>query len=317
MTAATYKWTLDHYHQAVEAGVFDAQPVELLKGELIVMPPEGEPHTYFSDRLSKVLQRLLGNRAQVREAKPIILPNDSQPELDIAVVYPLDTVYLEHHPYPENIFWLIEYSNTTLNKDLTSDISWSFPYPTLMLRIQRGLRNPWLLASQDEVTLTPPRALFTLDLMPHGRVRHSLLFAALPSGCPTGHSQTMLVLMVTGILDGDYTNSSNLTLLATRRQPHSLFECWSNLFGGWTPHHRDAHPKRMERGDSRLEAKKDIYAEAGIPEYWVVNLKDLRLIVFRDLTPKGYQTELTLTERTIAPIAFPDVRVEVKRLFSV
>jgi hypothetical protein len=128
-----------------------------------------------------------------------------------------------------------------------------------MLRIQRGLRNPWLLASQDEVTLTPPRALFTLDLMPHGRVRHSLLFAALPSGCPTGHSQTMLVLMVTGILDGDYTNSSNLTLLATRRQPHSLFERWSNLFGGWTPHHRashpDAHPKRIEHGASRLEAK--------------------------------------------------------------
>jgi Putative transposase DNA-binding domain len=128
-----------------------------------------------------------------------------------------------------------------------------------MLRIQRGLRNPWLLSSQDEVTLTPPRALFTLDLMPHGRVRHSLLFAALPSGCPTGHSQTMLVLMVTGILDGDYTNSSNLTLLATRRQPHSLFERWSNLFGGWTPHHRashpDAHPKRIEHGASRLEAK--------------------------------------------------------------
>jgi Uma2 family endonuclease len=183
MTVATYKWTLDRYHQAVEAGVFDAQPVELLKGKLIVMSPEGEPHTYFSDRLSKVLQRLLGNRAQVREAKPIILPNDSQPEPDIAVVYPLDTVYLEHHPYPENIFWLIEYSNTTLNKDLTT--------------------------------------------------------------------------------------------------------------------------------------KKDIYAEAGIPEYWVVNLKDLRLIVFRDLTPKGYQTKLTLTEGTIAPIAFPDVRVEVKRLFSV
>jgi hypothetical protein len=40
-----------------------------------------------------------------------------------------------------------------------SDISWSFPYPTLMLRIQRGLRNPWLLASPDEATLTPPRAL--------------------------------------------------------------------------------------------------------------------------------------------------------------
>jgi hypothetical protein len=44
-----------------------------------------------------------------------------------------------------------------------------------MLRIQRGLRNPWLLASQDEVSLTPPRALFILDLMTHGRARYWLL----------------------------------------------------------------------------------------------------------------------------------------------
>ncbi|MBI4783043.1 MAG: Uma2 family endonuclease [Oscillatoriophycideae cyanobacterium NC_groundwater_1537_Pr4_S-0.65um_50_18] len=26
--------------------------------------------------------------------------------------------YLEHHPYPENIFWLIEFSDSSLTKDL-------------------------------------------------------------------------------------------------------------------------------------------------------------------------------------------------------
>ncbi len=36
------------------------------------------------------------------------------------MVQPLDTVYLDHHPYFENVFWLIEYSNTTLAKDLTT-----------------------------------------------------------------------------------------------------------------------------------------------------------------------------------------------------
>ncbi len=75
MTVATYKWTIDRYHQAVESGIFDEQPVELLKGELVVMSPEREPHTYFSDRLSKVLQNRLGVRAQVRE-RPITLPNN-------------------------------------------------------------------------------------------------------------------------------------------------------------------------------------------------------------------------------------------------
>lgn len=183
MTIATYKWTIDRYHQAVNSGIFDDQPVELLQGELVVMPPEGEPHTYFSDRLSKVLQKRLGERAQVREGRPITLPNHSEPQPDIAVVQPLDTVYLDHHPYPENVFWLIEYSNTTLAKDLTT--------------------------------------------------------------------------------------------------------------------------------------KKDAYADAGILEYWVVNLKDLQLIVFRDLVAGRYGTELILTIGVISPMAFPDVLLDVRRMLSV
>ena len=30
----------------------------------------------------------------------------------------MGSVYLEHHPYPNNIFWLIEFSNSSLTKDL-------------------------------------------------------------------------------------------------------------------------------------------------------------------------------------------------------
>ncbi|HTL89168.1 MAG TPA: Uma2 family endonuclease [Leptolyngbya sp.] len=30
----------------------------------------------------------------------------------------MDVYKTEHHPYPENIFWLIEYSNSSLQKDL-------------------------------------------------------------------------------------------------------------------------------------------------------------------------------------------------------
>lgn len=62
---------------------------------------------------------LLGQRAKVRQAKPITLPqSNSEPEPDIAIVQRLGLDYREHHPYPENIFWLIEYSDSTLSKDL-------------------------------------------------------------------------------------------------------------------------------------------------------------------------------------------------------
>ncbi len=127
MTITKYKWTIDRYYQAVEAGVFNDQPVELLNGELIETVSESVSHAGLSDSSSRYLQRLLGERAIVRVGHPITLPNNSEPEPDLAntsgagnlFVEPLEDAYsTEHHPYPENIFWLIEYSNTSLDKDL-------------------------------------------------------------------------------------------------------------------------------------------------------------------------------------------------------
>ena len=183
MTVTTYKWTIKRYHRAIEAGIFDDQPIELWRGDLIVIPPEREPHAYYNTEAADYLRTLLGERAKIRDAKPITLSNNSEPAPDVAIVKPLGEVYLEHHPYPEDIFWIIEFSNATLNKDLGE--------------------------------------------------------------------------------------------------------------------------------------KKDIYAEAGISEYWVVNLKCKRLQVFRDLKNGQYKTELILTTGTIAPLAFANVSVQVERLIGV
>jgi Uma2 family endonuclease len=54
----------------------------------------------------------------IRHSKPITLPNNSEPEPDIAIVQRLGREYLDHHPYPNNIFWLIEYSDASLDKDV-------------------------------------------------------------------------------------------------------------------------------------------------------------------------------------------------------
>ncbi|MEA5620334.1 Uma2 family endonuclease [Cronbergia sp. UHCC 0137] len=182
MSVTTYKWTIERYHRAVEAGIFNDQPIELLHGDLIFMSPEREPHAYYNTEAADYLRHALGARVKIRDAKPITLPNDSEPAPDIAIVKPLGEVYLEHHPYPEDIFWVIEFSQATLSKDLGQ--------------------------------------------------------------------------------------------------------------------------------------KKDIYAQAGIPEYWVVNLKTPQLRVFRDLKNGQYTTELVLTTGTIASLAFPDVSVEVEPLIG-
>ena len=65
-----------------------------------------------------------------------------------------------------------------------------------------------------------------------------------------------------------------------------------------------------------LEIKSKIYAQAGILEYWVVNLKKLHLVVFRDILDGEYATKQTLTVGTIQPLAFPDVSVSVEKIIN-
>jgi Uma2 family endonuclease len=182
MSITIAKWTVEQYHKLVNAGVLIDRRVELLAGDIIEMSPEGMFHAVYCGDAVDYLKQLLGNRAKVREAHPITLPNDSEPEPDIAVVKTSPTRYLDHHPYPTDVFWLVEYADSTLTKD--------------------------------------------------------------------------------------------------------------------------------------LNIKPQIYAAAGIREYWIVNLQSLELIVFRGMSTTGYETETRLSTGHISPLSFPEIEIEVKRLFS-
>ncbi|MGF1492586.1 MAG: Uma2 family endonuclease [Microcoleaceae cyanobacterium] len=111
-------WTIDRYHQAVNAGVFDDVNVELLDGELVKMSPEGEPHANRIVSIADTIRLQLTGKAQVREGHPVSLGIKNEPEPDIAIVEPLGREYDTHHPYPENIFLVIEFSNTSLVRNL-------------------------------------------------------------------------------------------------------------------------------------------------------------------------------------------------------
>jgi Uma2 family endonuclease len=110
--------TLEQYHRMVDAGVWDDCHVELLNGVIVEMSPEGISHASKRSKAQYHLIRVLGDKALLRIGAPITLPNGSEPEPDLAIVQPIEEEYDSHHPYPENIFWVIEYSNTSLDKDL-------------------------------------------------------------------------------------------------------------------------------------------------------------------------------------------------------
>jgi len=77
-------WTLDDYHQAIDAGVFGDRRIELINGTLYEMPPMREPQMGATRHLAARFYTL-GER-RVLSQMPIVLPDDGEPEPDIAVV---------------------------------------------------------------------------------------------------------------------------------------------------------------------------------------------------------------------------------------
>jgi Uma2 family endonuclease len=145
----------------IEVGLISSRQVELLNGEIVEMPPEGPEHAQLSTDAGDYLRSLLGEMALVRDAKPITIPEtNSEPEPDLAIVQPLRALYRTRHPYPENIFWVIEYSNTSLSKDLDTKRKayakagireyWVID---LKNRLVKVLRNPIDENYHDEMTL--------------------------------------------------------------------------------------------------------------------------------------------------------------------
>lgn len=80
----------------------------------------------------------------------------------------------------------------------------------------------------------------------------------------------------------------------------------------------DHHPRPeqvdlvVEVSDSTVkqdcEVKDKLYAQAGIADYWVLDLPHRQLHVFREPSSKGYTRHLILTEpNQITPLAFPEL----------
>jgi Uma2 family endonuclease len=86
--------------------------------------------------------------------------------------------------------------------------------------------------------------------------------------------------------------------------------------------YRDSLPNPMdvllviEVGDASLDydrtVKLPLYAKAGIPETWLVRLRDGAIEAYRRPGPGGYEEMSTLKPgQTIASLSFPDLQVDV------
>ncbi|MEH2117978.1 Uma2 family endonuclease [Nostoc sp.] len=72
----------------------------------------------------------------------------------------------------------------------------------------------------------------------------------------------------------------------------------------------------IEVADSSLkldcQTKAKAYSQAGITDYWVLDVVSRQLYVFREPTQDGYQSKVILAEdATISPLEFPDLSIAV------
>ncbi len=86
--------------------------------------------------------------------------------------------------------------------------------------------------------------------------------------------------------------------------------------------HPEPHEVKLlvEVADTSLEAdrteKLSIYAEANIREYWIVNLVDKQIEIYRDPSGMSYQQRLTCQgDEVVYPLALPQAKLAPSQIF--
>ena len=110
--------SVKQYDAMIKNGVFDENDrIELLNGAIIEKMPKGTKHAALNDIIATRLIQKLGDIVCVRNQNPIWLDEFSEPEPDIVLAEPPLERYYSRHPIPEDIFLIIEISDSTLNYD--------------------------------------------------------------------------------------------------------------------------------------------------------------------------------------------------------
>lgn len=93
------KWSRDDYGRLMDAGVLtEADPVQLIAGEIVEMSPEKSAHAAVVELVADALRSSLPTGWHVRVQHPLALAADSEPEPDVAVVAGSIRDYLAAHP---------------------------------------------------------------------------------------------------------------------------------------------------------------------------------------------------------------------------
>ena len=120
--AATYpqirKFSVAEYYRMGDVGILGPdERVELIEGEIIVMPPIGSRHANRVGRFIDVFARYVPDLFHIRIQNPVHLDDGSEPQPDVSLLVRREGGYEEAHPTPQDVLLLIEVADSSLEFD--------------------------------------------------------------------------------------------------------------------------------------------------------------------------------------------------------
>lgn len=121
---APFRFSRDAYYRLGELGILSSRDrVERIEGEIIEMAPAGSSHSACVSRLNQYLTPRVGNGI-VRSENPLVLPQDIDPEPDLAVVRARADHYDAAHPTAEDALLVVEVADSSRRFDITQKAQW-------------------------------------------------------------------------------------------------------------------------------------------------------------------------------------------------
>lgn len=111
--------TVRDYERMGEAGIFPPEArVELLDGDLVEMPPMGQPHAGILLQLTRLLVLRAEGHARVATQLPLSLPPWSMPEPDFVLLRLRADDYRRERASAQDVLVAIEVADSSLRYDL-------------------------------------------------------------------------------------------------------------------------------------------------------------------------------------------------------
>jgi Uma2 family endonuclease len=129
-------FTVHEYHKMGEAGILtEDDRVELIEGEIVVMPPIGEGHLGNVNRFTDKFYVFRG-RAVIHIQNPVRLGLKSEPEPDVALLRFREDFYAGKFPEPDDVLLLVEVAESSLTYDHKTKVP---------LYAKAGIQEYWIV----------------------------------------------------------------------------------------------------------------------------------------------------------------------------